>query len=40
MNKIIAELLFFAVAAAIILPAPTLAYAWMTSKTLAEVMYR
>jgi hypothetical protein len=40
MKTIIREAIFFATAAVVILPTPTLAWAWMTGKTLAEVMYR
>jgi hypothetical protein len=40
MKKVLAEALFFAAAAVIILPTPTLWYAWMTGKTLAQVLYR
>jgi hypothetical protein len=39
MKKIIAEAAFF-IAAAIILPTPTLVWAYMTGKTITEVLYR
>ena len=38
--KIIREVAFFLIAAAVILPAPTWLWAWMTGKTLAQVLYR
>jgi hypothetical protein len=37
--KIVKELAFFA-AAAIILPTPTLIWAWVTGKTIREILYR
>jgi hypothetical protein len=40
MTRIVKEAIFFIAAAAILIPAPTLLYAWMTYKTLAQVMYR
>ena len=40
MKKIVAELLFFAVAAVIILPAPTLLVSYVTGKTIVQVLYR
>ena len=40
MKKIIREAVFYAAAAVIVIPAPTIWYAWMTSKTLAQVLYR
>jgi hypothetical protein len=38
--KIITEAVFYAIAAAVIIPAPTLLLAWMTSMTLSEVLFR
>jgi hypothetical protein len=38
--KILREVVFFAVSSAVILPAPTWLWAWMTSKTLSDVLYR
>lgn len=38
--KTITETLFFGITAAVILPTPTLAYAWMTGKTFSQVLYR
>jgi hypothetical protein len=38
--KIVREAVFFTVSAAVILPAPTLLWAWVTGKTFSEVMYR
>jgi hypothetical protein len=40
MNKIIRETVFFTVASAIILPTPVLILAWMTGRTLREVLFR
>jgi hypothetical protein len=40
MTKLVREIAFFTVAAAVILPAPTLLWAWMTGKTLEQVLYR
>jgi hypothetical protein len=40
MKKIAKQISFFLFAAEIILPAPTLLLAWMTGKTVTEVMYR
>lgn len=40
MNKIIREALFFIVASAVILPTPILILAWMTGRTLREVLFR
>jgi hypothetical protein len=40
MTRIVKEAAIFAAAAVIVIPAPTLWYAWMTGKTLAEVIYR
>jgi hypothetical protein len=40
MTKIIREIIFFTIAAAVILPTPTLLWAWMTRKTITEVLYR
>jgi hypothetical protein len=39
MKKIITEAVFYAIASAIILPAPIVLLAWMTGQTLAEVLY-
>jgi hypothetical protein len=39
-KKIIRETAFFAIAAAVILPTPTLVWAYVTGKTLAQVLYR
>jgi hypothetical protein len=36
----VAELVFFAVAAVIIPPAPTVLFAYATGKTITEVLYR
>jgi hypothetical protein len=38
--KIIREAAFYTAAAAVILPSPTWLWAWMTGKTLAQVLYR
>jgi hypothetical protein len=40
MNKIIRETLFFIVASAVILPTPILILAWMTGRTMREVLFR
>jgi hypothetical protein len=40
MKTLIREAAFFAVAAAVIVPAPTMVWAWMTGKTVAEILYR
>jgi hypothetical protein len=40
MKKIIGEVVFFAVAAAVIVPAPIVLLAWMTGQTITEVLYR
>jgi hypothetical protein len=40
MKKIISEIIFFATAAVIILPAPIVLLAWMTGQTLSQVLYR
>lgn len=40
MKKLTSEILFFAVASSIILPAPVLVLAWMTGQTLTQVLYR
>jgi hypothetical protein len=39
-KKIIREVVFFTVAAAVIVPAPTLLWAYVTGKTISEVLYR
>jgi hypothetical protein len=39
-KKIVIEVLFFAAAAIIILPVPTLLFAYATGKTITEVLYR
>ena len=40
MKTLIREAAFFAVSAAVILPTPTLLWAWVTGKTVAEILYR
>ena len=40
MTRIAKEIVFFAVAAAVILPAPILLLAHMTGQTFEQVMYR
>ena len=40
MKKIAADIVFLAVAAAVIVPAPIALLAWMTGQTLAQVLYR
>lgn len=40
MNSIVKQILFFLVAAAIILPTPTLVWGWATGKTITQVLYR
>jgi hypothetical protein len=40
MKRIVREVIFLTVAAVIILPAPTILFAYVTGKTIAEVMYR
>jgi hypothetical protein len=40
MKKLLVEILFYGVSSAVILPAPTWLWAWMTSKTLSDVLYR
>lgn len=40
MIRIVKEAAFFAAAAVIILPAPTLLIAWVTGRTISEVLYR
>jgi hypothetical protein len=39
-KKIVTEVAFFAVAAVIVIPAPTLLYAHVTGKTITQVLYR
>jgi hypothetical protein len=38
--KIIREVVFYASAAAVILPTPVLILAWMTGQTLEQILYR
>jgi len=38
--RIIREVAFFAIASAVIVPAPIALLAWLTGQTLAEVLYR
>jgi hypothetical protein len=40
MKKIIGETAFFLIAAVVILPTPTLLFAWMTGKTITQVLYQ
>jgi hypothetical protein len=40
MKTLIREVVFFAASAAVILPAPTLLWAYVTGKTISEVLYR
>lgn len=40
MRKFIKEAVFLIIASAIILPTPTLIFAYMTNKTFFEVIYR
>ena len=40
MNKIIDDAAFYVFAATLILPAPTLLYAWMTGKTFTQILFR
>jgi hypothetical protein len=40
MKKLIGEILFFLICAAIILPVPTMVWAWVTGKTVWQVLYR
>ncbi len=40
MKKLLVEVLFFLIASAIILPAPTILFAHMTGKTWQQVLYR
>lgn len=40
MGKLVKEVLFFTVAAVVILPTPTLIFAYMTGKTFLQVLYR
>ena len=40
MKTLIKEIAFFMVASAIILPTPTLVFAYMTGKTVWQVLYR
>jgi hypothetical protein len=40
MKKISVEVVFYLVAAAVILPAPTMLWAYVTGKTLEQVLYR
>lgn len=40
MRKTAADIAFLAAAAVVILPTPTLLWAWMTGKTIAQVLYR
>jgi hypothetical protein len=40
MRKIVREAIFFAFAAVIVIPAPIALLAWMTGKTLEQVLYR
>jgi hypothetical protein len=40
MTKIVKETVFFLLATAVILPTPTLLWAWVTGKTVAEILYR
>jgi hypothetical protein len=39
-KKLIGEAVFFLVAAAVIVPAPTMLWAWVTGKTITEILYR
>jgi hypothetical protein len=39
-KTLIREAAFFAIAAAVILPTPTLVWAYVTGKTISEVLYR
>jgi hypothetical protein len=40
MKKIVREIIFFLLAAAVILPTPTLVWTWVTGKTISEVLCR
>lgn len=40
MKNAIKEVLFFLAAGAVILPTPTLIWAWLTGRTIAQVLYR
>jgi hypothetical protein len=40
MKALIKEATFFIIASAIILPAPTLVFAYMTGKTVWQILYR
>ena len=40
MKTLIREIAFFTAAAAVILPTPTLVFAYVTGKTVAEILYR
>ena len=40
MNRIIREILFCTLASTVILPTPMLILAWMTGRTLREVLFR
>lgn len=40
MGKVVREAVFFTIATVIILPTPTLVFAYMTGKTVLEVLYR
>lgn len=40
MKKLLTEVVFYVASSAVILPAPTWLWAWMTGKTLEQVLYR
>jgi hypothetical protein len=40
MTKVVKEAIFFIIAAAIMLPTPTLTLMWMTGLTFEQVLYR
>lgn len=40
MRRIIRDIIFLIVAAAVILPTPTLVFAWLTGQTITQILYR
>lgn len=40
MKTAVKQILFFIVAAVVILPTPTLLWAWITGRTVMQVLYR
>jgi hypothetical protein len=40
MKSFVKNAVFFVIAAAVILPTPTLVFAWVTGKTFTQIIYR